>query len=674
MNDYLHLRKQLAALAFFRILFSKRKNSYEVLRCFIENTLANHSMRLFTVADLLQKLDEDYGFGSLPVFVVEKAVQPLVSSHTQKGYTCDVLPVIEPGFSSSLNESDDAIQDLLCQLYLYIEQEKETTLSDAEKRKFDKALSDFLLTSRAEDDDSLLISRFILDNEKDSKIQSALNEMREGVILYRGLSYSSSKNASDKWKSKMTVYLDTELLFHACGLNGALCKKVFDDFMSLVNEVNTDCLQKQGNRRIYFKCFDYVGKEVDSVFKNAIDIVEGKATLPPGKTAQELLVQGVEDSSEIIRKRVEFDDTIKQLGIEADDQQESYYETSNYAFNLEDASLVDSLREAIPEEFNISEKKIMDSLQSLNFVNVRRKKYSPTDFERSRFILLTENNTTKRIAFSPKIKAQGIVPLCTDLFYFTNRLWVVLGKGFDSTSTPAIFAAANKARFIIASKLDMIVSDEYEKVCADYEAGKLTEDQASSFLYRLKQMAKKPEDVDGSDTVELSLSLNGGILERHLQEQALKDAEYLQTKQRFSAQHEVVSKYEIAEAKQVFHRDYSAYKGKRNQFYGSALCDARRNVSIIVLLISLAILLSTLLSLLGKGFWVSFLGGFSSLLPGLIWSLIRSQLIKDSFCYVFKKDSRIKLKRSIINQFMSKTYRPSYLQVLAKIKEKNGSI
>lgn len=60
MNDHLAVRKKLAAIASFRILFDKQKDSYEVLRCFIRNTLAKHSMRLFTVAELLANLEDDF--------------------------------------------------------------------------------------------------------------------------------------------------------------------------------------------------------------------------------------------------------------------------------------------------------------------------------------------------------------------------------------------------------------------------------------------------------------------------------------------------------------------------------------------------------------------------------------------------------------------------------------
>ena len=403
MTDHLIVRKQLAALASFRILYDKQQDSYAVLRCFINSTISNHAMRSFTVSDLLIKLEEDYGFGKLPVFVVEKALKQLGINHSKKGYICDILPSIESDLSEELEKTDDNTQIVLNRLYEYFEKKKSIVLTETDKHSIDNALSDYLLYNRNEDDYSLIISSFIVESEGDTLIQKILDEMREGMILYRGLSYSSSKNASEKWKT-MTVFLDTELLFHACGLNGELCKKVFDDFKALVDEINLDSERKKEKKVIAFRCFDYVYKEVDAIFSNARDIVENKAKLPPGKTAHELLVSGVKDGSEIVRKRAEFDEKIKSLGIEPDDQPEGYYSVSSYSFNIEDIELLNILKKSLQTNSFVNEKKISDALKSLSFINVKRKNYAPKVFEAARVILLTENNTTKRIAHSSDLR------------------------------------------------------------------------------------------------------------------------------------------------------------------------------------------------------------------------------------------------------------------------------
>lgn len=672
MKDHLAVRKLLAAIASFRNLFDKQKDSYEVLRCFIRNTLAKYSMRVFTVAELLTKLDDDFGFGKLPVFVVEKAVRPLTSSHTKNGYICDELPKDESGLSKDLQQSDSNIQEVLDLLYHYVEKRRSRVLTDIERQKLENGLSNFLLTNRAEDDDAVTISSFVVENSDNKKIQKTLDEMREGMILYSGLSYSTTKDASEKWKSQLSVYLDTELLFHATGLNGELKKKVFNDFKSLVDEVNSDSITKKGRKLIRFKCFDYVYKEVDSVFKNAQDIVEGNAKLAPGKSAQELLIKGVHDPSEIVRKRVDFDAVVKELGVEGDEESEGYYNTSTYAFNIEDPQTVESLKKSFEDDYRVTDKRIMDSLQSLSYVNVRRKTYMPKDFEQCKCILLTENNTTKRISRTPDICKAGVVPLCTDLYYFTNRLWTKLGKGFGETTTPSIFSVSSKARIIIASKLDMIVSEEYDKLCKDYEAGKLSDEQASSYLYRLKSMAKNPEEVESSDIVDLSLSVNGSRLELHIQEEALKEAEHEKTVQRYEAQSKLMSNYEKQEAKTEFNKQFTIYRTRRSNAYKAALCDNRNMVSIIIMLVVIAILLGTLLRLSGTGVWVAVLSSVATLLPGFIWYLLKKESVVNAFRYCFCRTAKIELKKSIISELLEDTTRPSFDGILAGIKERNG--
>ncbi len=673
MTDYLQVRKQLAAIASFRILHDKKKDSYEVLRCFIRNTIAKYALRVFTAAELLDRLNEDFGFGKLPIFVVEKAVKPLTSSHTKSGYTCDELPIDEPELDKELKQTDKDIDYVLNQLYKYVETSRSCELSEVEKEDLSNDLSVFLLTNKA-DEDSVLISSFVIESAEDKKIQSTLDEMREGMILYSGLSYSTTKDASEKWNSPMTVYLDTELLFHASGLNGELKKRVFDDFKALVDEVNADSLNKRGRKLIHFKCFNYVNKEVDAVFGNAQDIIDGKAKLAPGKTAQELLIKGVHESSELVKKRVEFDEVIKSIGVLNDEESESFYHTSTYAFNLEDINLLNKLKESFADDYRVTDKRLMDSLQSLSYINVRRKTYAPKDFEQAKTILLTENNTTKKISHLPDIRKPGIVPLCTDLYYFTNRLWTKLGKGFGTTATPSIFTAANKARFIISSKLDMMVSDEYDRLCKEYEEGRLTDSQASSFLYKLKIMAKNPEEIKSEDIVDLNLSVNGSRLEMHLQEQSLKEAEHKKTVKKLEERTRVMSKYEQKEAKNLFQKDFDEYRKKRNDAYGSALCDARNTVSIIIMLGCIAILLGMYGSIKGNSFWIALLSSCAAFLMGLIWFLVKNDCIRNSFRYCFVGQSaRTGLKRKTIQMINKQYHGPSYNAILSSIKERNGS-
>ena len=218
----------------------------------------------------------------------------------------------------------------------------------------------------------------------------------------------------------------------------------------------------------------------------------------------------------------------------------------------------------------------------------------------------------------------------------------------------------------------MIVSEEYNKLCKDYEAGKLSEEQASSYLYRLKSMAKNPEEVDSSDIVDLSLSANGSRLELHLQEEALKEAEHEKTIQRYTAQSKLMSNYEKQEAKTEFNKQYTIYRTQRRKVYKAAICDNRRRVSIMIMLAVIAILLGTLLRLSGTGVWVALLSSVATLLPGLIWYLLKKESVENAFRYCFCRTAKTELKRIIISELLENTTRPSFDGILAGIKERNG--
>lgn len=221
----------------------------------------------------------------------------------------------------------------------------------------------------------------------------------------------------------------------------------------------------------------------------------------------------------------------------------------------------------------------------------------------------------------------------------------------------------------------MMVSDEYDRLCKEYEEGKLTENQASSFLYKLKTMAKNPEEIKSDDIVDLNLSVNGSRLEMHLQEQSLKEAEHKKTIQKLEEQTRIMSRYEQQEANSSFHIAIDEYRKKRNDSYRSALFEARLAVSIIIMLVCIAVLLGTYLRIKGNSFGSAFLSSCATLFPGLIWFLVKQERISNSFRYYFSRRlARIGLKRKIIQKINNQCTRPSYTAILSRIKERNGSV
>ena len=133
-----------------------------------------------------------------------------------------------------------------------------------------------------------------------------------------------------------------------------------------------------------------------------------------------------------------------------------------------------------------------------------------------------------------------------------------------------------------------------------------------------------------------------------------------------------MSNYEKQEAKTEFNKQFATYRFSRSKTYKAAICDNRRIVSIIIMLVVIAILLGTLLRLSGTEVWGAVLSSVATLLPGLIWYLLKKESVVNAFRYCFCRTAKIELKRKIISELLENTTRPSFFVILAGIKERNG--
>lgn len=116
---------------------------------------------------------------------------------------------------------------------------------------------------------SELIGEFVLKNEQNKEIQDGLNRIREGSILYIGLSHSIGEAGSIT--KPLTLYLGIEVLFSLVGYNGEIFQQFADDFIAQVRKENPGKAKK-----ITLHYFSEIKKEIDEFFGTASEIVEGK--------------------------------------------------------------------------------------------------------------------------------------------------------------------------------------------------------------------------------------------------------------------------------------------------------------------------------------------------------------------------------------------------------------
>lgn len=552
--------KCLASWAVFRRFGeNEHKNRYEVLCEFIKASIYKHALRSFTLSSLTEEVNKDYAF-NLKDAVIAFAIQQLnLGKDKYSHFVCNpddfgeqkkVLDEIEKESAES--------KRVLLQLFAFVEKEKQLQLTESERGCLVQSFINYILDNGYSDKYSNVISSFVVAFKNGNPISTSLDSILEGVVSYTGVTFDTPGSSSSRWTTEMYVFLDTEIIFHMAGYNGVLYKKLFDDFYSFVEEINNDSLKNEGKKKIHLRYFPEVEVEINKFFDRAKDIVNNKVRLIPSVTAMKVITEGCNCDVDIDEKRGELDSLIKYHGIIKDPNPIDYYSEHQYALNLEDQTIINKYKN---ENQRTKEKDILNALASLSHVNVLRKGKSNRSFENLKFVLLTDNFITKKLAWYPEIKNDGDKPLYTDLYFITNRMWYRLGKAFGNGETPAVFDVVSKAKIILSSQINNSVAVKYEELVQRMESGKITSESAIEILYRLRNEVKNPEDIDNEqEAAEAMMVINQTEIDKYVEERIYQKD--LHDKTKAENENLIKENKQISERNQIIQLENEAVKKK----------------------------------------------------------------------------------------------------------------
>lgn len=432
MEDLLQESKCLASLAVFRELYNSEKDIYGIIGEFLKEIITSNGKHQFSLTEISQLLNDTYDF-KIPEAVVSTSLNRFKDSYTksQGYYTITKQESFSitgklAGYHSQIQNNNNLI---INNLFEFIENETKSKLSDEEREKVVHSFCSFIIDESTTQEYAEFVSAFIVKGKQDSNFTTQLNTIKEGVVLYTGLKYNSNLNQLGSWNTELTIFIETEILFHFAGFNGELYKILFNDFFKLVQEINQKSKKKDGKKLITLKYFPEIKDEIERFFKKAEYIVAGKDNANPSKTAMTTILDGCKSPAEIIEKKTRFYELLKSNGIYEDDYP-SYYSEHNHRYNLEDQNLIKELSERTGIE------DVTTSLRYLNFINIQRKGISDRGFDNIGFLLLSGTKNTLLIAWDEGIKPNGNVPLASNLSFLTNKLWFKLNKGFGIGDYP----------------------------------------------------------------------------------------------------------------------------------------------------------------------------------------------------------------------------------------------
>jgi len=511
MNDCKNESKCLASLAVFRELFNSKKDVYGVISEFLKEVIIKNSKHQFVVSEITELLNRTYDF-HIPPAIVQTSLKRLDFLEKVDGQFIakNISNIAQTSITQEKEQLEKSNNHIIENLFTYIEEKQDLSLNDNEKEKVVHSLCSFMLDDSNGEDYSEYISSFIIENKKNLDFTNQLNQIKEGVVLYSGIKYNTNINDTGSWTTPLTIYIETEILFHFAGFNGQIFKTLFEDFFSFVKEINS----KSSQKLIHLKYFVEVKDEIEKFFKKAEYIVDGKDKANPAITAMREITDGCDSPADVVMKKTKFYDLLKVHGIQ-EDKYSDYFSPKNHQYNIISQETLDK----VSNDLELDD--IRENLRFLNYINIHRQKSYNNNFENIKFILLSGNSSTLKVAWHDEIKEQGNVPLATNLSFLTNKFWFKLNKGFGDNNFPKTFDVVTKAQIILSSQVNENVSKKFVEFQNDFKNGKITEKEAVSTIANLRSQARKPEDIESDDVNSVLDSISEKSIHDHLEEQAL---------------------------------------------------------------------------------------------------------------------------------------------------------
>lgn len=509
MREIKEDNRLLASLAVFRELYNSEKDVYGIISVFLNDLIKLKNLYSFSLNEITNNLNDTFEF-EIPEAVVRTALGRLSFIEKKQGdyLVTDISKISNQNIETKQKGIQSNNESIIENLYKFIETEKNSNLSLKEREQISHSFCSFFLDINNGDEFIEYITSFILENESNVDFKNQLNLIREGVILYSGIKYNNNLNDLGTWRTELTIFIDTEILFHLAGYNGELYQNLANDFFSYVREINL----KAKKKLIQLKYFEDVKNDIEGFFTKAKYLLEGNEKPNPDVTAMVSILNGCEKASDILGKKSDFYTFLKSKGIE-EDNYNAYFEIENHEYNIVSQHIIDKVSEEIGKDAT-------PFLRFLNYVSIRRKEANSNNFENIKYLLLTGNSTTLKVAWNDLMKEEGFVPLASHLSFLTNKFWFKLNKGFGKSTLPKSFDIITKSQIILSKVLNDNVGEKFSELKIEYKNGRLTEEQAKARIIDLRNQVRKPEEIKKDTVKDVLNAITEDSLEKFVQEQS----------------------------------------------------------------------------------------------------------------------------------------------------------
>jgi hypothetical protein len=505
----------LASAALFSELYNSNHDVADIIAEFIKSTVVSEKKWTVTSTELEKLINESYSF-KIPESVLRNTINTKLKKVVAKG---DGVYHFNQEIEKDFQKFDDDFKSLknihetiTTSLFDFIAGRSNSNLNELQKQLIQRNFYNYLLDDSVTEEYSKLISVFIIKN-KNPEFTEQLNKIREGIILYQGVRFTAGLERLGEWTTEIKIFLGLEHLFNAAGFNGQVFEKIFDDFFDLVTKINAGKKNKFGEGLVQLHFLKETQDQLTAFFNHANDVLAGRARLDYSKSALRYILDGAKQKSDILKKKVSLEDTLRRKHITLKTFNHGVYDYPEFV--VDNPSVIDEMEaEAKKRGGEFDRTPFEQAFKIFTRINYIRGGHSKTDFEHVAAIYVTEQSIALRLAHLSKVKFQDRdIPFVKGIDFITSNFWFKLKKGFnDKNILPISFDVITKAQLVLSAQVNQSVSNTFKKLIAENKAGELTNEAALDLLYALREKAAKPEDITDA-TIDMSLT----FLETELQ-------------------------------------------------------------------------------------------------------------------------------------------------------------
>lgn len=507
----------LPSLSFVSVLTDNAKNIYDVLGSMTLFALKANNKNIFNREDATLTVNKYFEF-ELPSQIVNGALNNLCRDQLCEKISNNRYRFLQNtneiyvNLKYDLDELNSIYNNLVSKLLLFIHDELQYNINENILKK--SLYNKILYSEKYDDNIDTCIELFLLRYQEDKEIVDMINSLKKGAIIYTGVCSTPNLNILGQWIYELHLFLATDVIFSAFGINGDLQKKRATDFFNLAKEIN------ENKKKIYFHLFEETREEINDFFYAAENIILYNRSVDKTKQGMLELIKDCSTRDDIIAKKAKLIQFLNSINC-------TNYNSDNIKnidnFYLRTSKNIDVIKlECKASKILFDDEEIHKSFDMIEKINCYRNGNSKGRFFNAKFFYVTSKSLVNMIAKNVSVKYnERDIPLSTNISFLIERFWFALNKGFNSSENPTSFDMIARAKAAISSQLAEAVHYKFKELKYKLDNELINENTYIEMYKEYFSRMIAPENINSECITDIIDYINEDSIEQYIEERSL---------------------------------------------------------------------------------------------------------------------------------------------------------